>query len=422
MNISDRSHRDSNCSESFCYICVGDGTNFFTYKIIALQRKPSSMSSFLPSSYICQQVWDIDISRDSSASTYKCVGVLKASSTPSSKPFSSPLRAIESPSTRPLDMSTTAITSSITLFQPFRKVILVIHPSEKSYGLVLLVLDAVGSCYKFSKANDLTPSKPFSIDRIYSGCFDFFRSSNLCSAVMSSEHSVEINPFSVSVLFVKSIYRSYTSSGSKDCDSLWFPFLQDKKLILCHSICLLESKQSVLVFTSSFGLLSVMKPIDKRLNVTGRLVTSSDSLSEYLAVSSLCTYIFDAIVATDRSMSTSKKSSSHDSNRDYGLRTTESIESGEDSLVSLLLLKMFFAEIRRRPQLLDLVLDSFELQLKAMAERTNTFYRTFEYAFLISTLFQSDGLIALELLGRLGRKLEPSGVYCMCRRFLKNIY
>jgi hypothetical protein len=85
-----------------------------------------------------------------------------------------------------------------------------------------------------------------------------------------------------------------------------------------------------------------------------------------------------------------------------------SVSSSQPKTISQLL-NMLFNRVRQEPQILAQVIEFYELKLKAMTEKTNVFYRTFEYAFLTSSLFVSDELITLEVLGRLGRKLEPSG-------------
>lgn len=413
LNVLDRSPNDLNCTEMFCYICVGDGTNFFTYKIISRQSKPSPISTFTPTSYFCQQVWDIDVSRDSDALIYKFVGVLKASPTPNSKSIFTPLKFPESPTNRPLDVSTSGAQSFITLFQPFRKTILLVHPYNETYGLALLVLDAVGNCYLFTKTSNPDDSKPFDIAKVYAGCFDVFRSSNLCTAIRCGESSVALDPFSISVLFVKSLYQPYTSSGSKDCDALFFPFLPDQQLILCHPVAVLAKNLLVFNFICSSGLISMIKPCERRPTLTTMTHRGLYlSLSESMNVVSVFMFIFDAVVALDKAHVITKKSLSGKSRFiDDEDHVAKEIANGTNEISGRLCsAKSLFNEIRKQPKLLGLVIDSFELRLKSMAERTNTFYRTYDYALIISSLFNSDSLMTLEVLGRLGRKLEPSGI------------
>ena len=71
-------------------------------------------------------------------------------------------------------------------------------------------------------------------------------------------------------------------------------------------------------------------------------------------------------------------------------------------------LQSLFTLARQQLQLSGLLASDIELRLKSMTDRTNVFYRTSEYAVLTSALFSSDELITMEVLSRLGRKLEPA--------------
>ena len=67
------------------------------------------------------------------------------------------------------------------------------------------------------------------------------------------------------------------------------------------------------------------------------------------------------------------------------------------------------SDARRQPSVCALLAAGFELRLKALTERMpSKFQRTPEFTRMVSSLFACDELLTLQVLSRLGRKLEPS--------------
>ena len=72
------------------------------------------------------------------------------------------------------------------------------------------------------------------------------------------------------------------------------------------------------------------------------------------------------------------------------------------------LLKALLADARRQPSVCALLAHELELKLKAMTERSSTFECKKDFILTTSTLFACDDMLTMQVLSRLGRKLEPA--------------